>query len=74
MKLESVRIKNFRTFKDETIFFDNYSCFVGPNGSGKSTVMNALNVFFANIKILKPILANFRLMTSIIKKQVSQLL
>lgn len=46
MKIESVRIQNFRTFKDETIFFDNYTCFVGPNGSGKSTVMNALNVFF----------------------------
>jgi len=46
MKIESVRIENFRTFKDETIFFDDYSCFVGPNGSGKSTVMNALNVFF----------------------------
>jgi len=50
MKIESVRIKNFRTFKDETIFFDDYSCFVGPNGSGKSTVMNALNVFFRQYK------------------------
>lgn len=50
MKIESVRIQNFRTFKDETIFFDNYSCFVGPNGSGKSTVMNALNVFFRQYK------------------------
>lgn len=50
MKIESVRIQNFRTFKDETILFDNYSCFVGPNGSGKSTVMNALNVFFRQYK------------------------
>lgn len=50
MKIESIRIQNFRTFKDETIFFDNYSCFVGPNGSGKSTVMNALNVFFRQYK------------------------
>jgi predicted ATP-dependent endonuclease of OLD family len=50
MKIESVRIRNFRTFKDETIFFDNYTCFVGPNGSGKSTVMNALNVFFRQYK------------------------
>jgi len=40
MKLESVRIQNFRSFKDETINFDNYNCFVGPNGAGKSTVMN----------------------------------
>ncbi|HCV02591.1 MULTISPECIES: ATP-dependent nuclease [Pseudoalteromonas] len=50
MKLESVRIQNFRSFKDETINFDNYNCFVGPNGAGKSTVMNALNVFFRQHK------------------------
>ncbi|MDR5615976.1 ATP-dependent endonuclease [Arsenophonus sp.] len=50
MKIESVRIQNFRIFKDETIQFDDYSCFVGPNGSGKSTVMNALNVFFRQYK------------------------
>ncbi|NWO57051.1 ATP-dependent nuclease [Chromohalobacter israelensis] len=50
MKLESVRIQNFRAFKDETIEFDNYNCFVGPNGAGKSTVINALNVFFRQQK------------------------
>jgi putative ATP-dependent endonuclease of OLD family len=50
MKIESVRIENFRTFKDETISFDDYSCFVGPNGAGKSTVLNALNVFFRQYK------------------------
>jgi len=50
MKLESVRIQNFRAFKDETIEFDNYNCFVGPNGAGKSTVINALNVFFRQHK------------------------
>ena len=50
MKIESVQIQNFRTFKDETILFDDYCCFVGPNGSGKSTVMNALNVFFRQHK------------------------
>lgn len=50
MKIESVRIENFRSFKDETITFDNYNCMVGANGSGKSTVLNALNVFFRNHK------------------------
>lgn len=50
MKLESVRIQNFRAFKDETIQFDSYNCFVGPNGAGKSTVINALNVFFRQHK------------------------
>lgn len=50
MKIESVRIENFRGFKDETITFNDYSCFVGPNGAGKSTVLAALNVFFRQYK------------------------
>ncbi len=50
MKIESVRIENFRSFKDETIKFDDYTCFVGANGSGKSTVLNALNIFFRQYK------------------------
>ena len=50
MKIDSVRIENFRSFEDETIIFDNYTCFVGSNGSGKSTILNALNVFFRQYK------------------------
>ena len=50
MKIESVRIENFRSFKDETVTFDNYSCFVGANGSGKSTILYALNLFFRQNK------------------------
>jgi len=46
MKLTEIRIQNFRSFKDETICFDDYTCLVGPNGSGKSAVLMALNVFF----------------------------
>ena len=50
MKIESVRIENFRSFKDETIMFDDYNCFVGANGAGKSTILYALNVFFRQSK------------------------
>jgi len=46
MKLTELKIENFRSFKNETIRFDEYSCLVGPNGSGKSVVLMALNVFF----------------------------
>ncbi len=46
MKISSIRIENFRSFKDETIPFNNYTCLVGPNGAGKSNVLTALNVFF----------------------------
>ncbi len=50
MKIESLRIENFRAFKDETIEFDDYTSFVGPNGVGKSTVFHALNLFFRQSK------------------------
>lgn len=50
MNLSSIRIENFRCIKDQTVFLDNYNCFVGPNGSGKSTVLNALNIFFRETK------------------------
>ena len=46
MKIKSIRIENFRSFLDESIWLNRYSCFVGPNGSGKSSVLAALNVFF----------------------------
>ena len=46
MKIESVRIKNFRTLKDVTIPFDSVTTFIGPNGAGKSTVLRALDWYF----------------------------
>ncbi len=48
MKIEKIRIRNFRGFMDETIEVGSYSAFVGANGAGKSTVLAALNVFFRN--------------------------
>ena len=46
MKIQSVRIKNFRALKDVTIPFDSVTTFIGPNGAGKSTVLHALDWFF----------------------------
>ena len=46
MRIESVRIENFRAFEDAIVHFGKYACLVGPNGAGKSTVLTALNVFF----------------------------
>ena len=46
MRIHSIRIQNFRSFKDETIEFENYNCLVGANGAGKSNVLLALNLFF----------------------------
>ena len=47
MKIKSVKIKNFRGYKEETeIFFNNLTVFVGRNDIGKSTVLEALDLFF----------------------------
>ncbi|MFB3893167.1 MAG: ATP-dependent endonuclease [Phycisphaerae bacterium] len=46
MRLRSIQIQNFRSFLDQTIRLDDYTCFVGPNGAGKSCILTALNVFF----------------------------
>lgn len=46
MKIQSVRIKNFRALKDVTIPFDFVTTFIGPNGAGKSTVLRALDWYF----------------------------
>ncbi len=46
MRIESVRIQNFRSFSDETIDFNPYTCLLGENGAGKSNVLHALNLLF----------------------------
>lgn len=46
MKIQSVRIRNFRALNDVTIPFDSVTTFIGPNGAGKSTVLRALDWFF----------------------------
>jgi predicted ATPase len=51
MKIKSVRIRNFRSIKDQTVELEGYTCFVGANGSGKSNVLHALNVFFGESEI-----------------------
>lgn len=46
MKLERLRIRNFRCFRDEaSIDFDGITALVGKNDVGKSTVMEALDIF-----------------------------
>lgn len=47
MKIKTIKIKNFRSYKDEVkIDFGAMTAFVGKNDIGKSTVLEALDIFF----------------------------
>lgn len=51
MRIKTVKIKNFRGYKDEVeIQFGNLTAFVGKNDIGKSTVLEALDIFFNDSK------------------------
>ena len=51
MKINTVKIKNFRSYKDEiNIEFGDLTAFVGKNDIGKSTVLEALDIFFNDSK------------------------
>ena len=50
MRIESLRLKNFRGFKDLEINFpenNNVSVFIGINGAGKSSVLDALAILLS---------------------------
>lgn len=47
MKLKTIKLKNFRSYKEEvTIEFGDLTAFVGKNDIGKSTILEALDFFF----------------------------
>ena len=49
MRLESVKLSNFRGYKTETIIpLSNLTAFIGKNDAGKSSVLEALEIFFNN--------------------------
>lgn len=46
IKISSIRIKNFRSIRNEIITAKDFNIFVGLNDAGKSNVLKALNLFF----------------------------
>ena len=47
MRLQTLKIKNFRGYRNETVVkFNNLTAFVGKNDVGKSTIMEAMDLFF----------------------------
>lgn len=47
MLISSVRVQNFRSVLDETLYCDTLTALVGPNGAGKSTFLRALELFYS---------------------------
>ncbi len=47
MKIKSMKLKNFRSYKAETVIeLGDLTAFVGKNDIGKSSVLEALYIFF----------------------------
>lgn len=50
MKLDSIKIKNFRTLEEEVnVDFDGGVTIVGPNSSGKTNILKAVEMFFTGL-------------------------
>ena len=49
MIINSVRVQNFRSIRDEVLPCDRLIAVVGPNGSGKSSFLRALEMFYAPV-------------------------
>jgi energy-coupling factor transporter ATP-binding protein EcfA2 len=50
MKIERVRIHNYRSFFDADFSLYDCTLLVGPNNCGKSTALNAIRVFYEDVK------------------------
>ncbi len=46
MRIREIRVQNFRSILDETLYCDDLTVLVGRNGAGKSTFLNALQLFY----------------------------
>lgn len=47
MKLVELKLKNYRSYKEETsITFNALTAIIGKNDVGKSTILKALEIFF----------------------------
>ena len=52
MRLKEFTIKNYKSLKDITLEFGNFTVFVGENGSGKTNVLEAIHLFFNDFEIV----------------------
>lgn len=45
MKFHSIRIQNYKSIKDITLYLSDVNLLIGPNNSGKSNILSALKLF-----------------------------
>ncbi len=50
MIIKTIKIHNFRSIKEQSFDLTSYSLFVGANDSGKSNIIDALRVFYDDLK------------------------
>jgi predicted ATP-dependent endonuclease of OLD family len=50
MKIKSLKIHNFRSIKEQSFDLTDYSLLVGANDSGKSNTIDAIRVFYDDLK------------------------
>jgi putative ATP-dependent endonuclease of OLD family len=50
MKIDSVSVHNFRSFLNVTFSMHDYTMLVGTNNCGKSTLINAIRIFYDDLK------------------------
>lgn len=50
MKIKTIKIHNFRSIKEQSFDLIDYSLLVGANDSGKSNIVDAVRVFYDDLK------------------------
>ena len=50
MKLVKICVKNYKSLRDVTVEFDDFTVFIGKNDAGKSNLFKALDMFFNSTK------------------------
>jgi predicted ATP-dependent endonuclease of OLD family len=50
MKIKTIKIHNFRSVKEQSFDLTDYSLLVGSNDSGKSNIIDAIRVFYDDLK------------------------
>ncbi len=48
MKIQKIRIHNFRSIKEQEVTLGDYSILLGENNAGKTNVIRALRIFYEN--------------------------